>query len=71
MRRTKEASKYKLVEDLIYGLNQILTTITIEHFYQFKHYPDDNKKSQWKKAASKEITMKEFQLGIHLQEKRF
>ncbi len=31
-----------------------------ERIYQFKHYPDDNKKKSWKKAAGKEITMKEF-----------
>ncbi len=32
----------------------------IEHSHQ-QHYPDDNKKSQWKKVKKKEITMKEFQ----------
>ncbi len=38
------------------------TTITIVNFHQFAIYhPDDNKKSQWKKSYSKEITMKEFQ----------
>ncbi len=39
------------------------------NFSSFKHYPDDNKKSQWKKAASKEITMKEFQSDLS-KEKR-
>lgn len=41
------------------------------NFYQFKHYPDDNKKSQWKKVARKEITMKEFQSDSSAREEIF
>lgn len=41
------------------------------NFYQFKHYPDDNKKSRWKKVARKEITMKEFQSDSSAREEIF
>ncbi len=61
MRRTKEAvrsaasRRFDLWIELDFDNNNKSST-----FYQFEHYPDDNKKSQWKKVASKEITMKEF-----------
>lgn len=41
------------------------------NFYQFKHYPDDNKKSRWKKVARKEITLKEFHSESSAREEIF
>ena len=41
------------------------------NFYQFKHYPDDNKKSRWKKVARKEITLEEFHSESSAREEIF
>ncbi len=49
-RRTKEVKKAASRRfDLWMELD--LTTITIELILSVRHYPDDNKKSQWKKVA--------------------
>lgn len=41
------------------------------NFYQFKHYPDNNEKSRWKKVASKEITLEEFHSESSAREELF
>ncbi len=61
-RGTKGSRNYKLVEDLIYGLNWILTTIAQSDYYQFQalsRWWQQRKKSVERKVASKEI-MKNF-----------
>ncbi len=66
----KEVKKYKLLKfDLWIELDFDNNNNRV-NFYQFKHYPD-NKKSQWKKVASKEITMKEFQSDSSAREEIF
>ncbi len=72
MRKDKKRSRVQVSRRLIYGLNWNFDNNNNRvNFYPVQAYPDDNKKSQWKKFASKEITMEEFQSDSSAREKRF
>lgn len=54
---------------------ELYIDLDLEHnqvkFYQFKHYPDNNKKSNWKEIARKEITLEEFHSESSAREELF
>ncbi len=67
-RLAKQSSEYEKIRyikkvqiiDVLIWIELDLETHNKVNFYQFKHYPDNNEKSRWKKVASKEITLEEF-----------